>query len=375
MPITLLHTSDWHIAKPYGRYPADRAGILAHARLTAIDRLAAAARSGGAGVILVAGDTYDRPGLADKALREPMAKLATHDDLAWHIIPGNHDATGSGSVWERVARDGLPGNVTLHTEPRPVVLGEDCVLLPAPLSARAMSHDPTAWMDQVVTPAGMMRVGLAHGSVQGFGSERTASISIAPDRARIAGLAYLALGDWHGATEIDKRTWYSGTPEPDGYLDNAPGHALIVRLDGPGQPTSVERVPVGEYRWLERRIDASRATDVAHLEDEIRQLGSAAGRTLLSLIATGAVSVAEETALAGRLDRIDGAVFHLWRRLDELRLLASETDREALGDPILRSVAAELDHLANDPASPDAPAARRALRRLFALAAAAEGRP
>ena len=40
-----LHTSDWHIGKPFGRFDAEQAAVLRRARLTAIDRLADTARS------------------------------------------------------------------------------------------------------------------------------------------------------------------------------------------------------------------------------------------------------------------------------------------------------------------------------------------
>ena len=91
------------------------------------------------------------------------------------------------------------------------------VVLPAPLTAKSTSRDPTAWMDAAATPSGSLRIGLAHGSVQGFGSAGEANVPIDPARAKSAGLAYLALGDWHGTTRISERVWYSGTPEPDGF--------------------------------------------------------------------------------------------------------------------------------------------------------------
>ena len=50
MALTLLHTADWHIGKPFGGFEPDKAGVLGHARLTAIDRLADAARGHGAGM-------------------------------------------------------------------------------------------------------------------------------------------------------------------------------------------------------------------------------------------------------------------------------------------------------------------------------------
>jgi hypothetical protein len=38
---------------------------------------------------------------------------------------------------------------------------------------------------------------MAHRSIQGFGSDGEASNYVEPTRADIAGLAYLAMGDWH----------------------------------------------------------------------------------------------------------------------------------------------------------------------------------
>ena len=51
--------------------------------------------------------------------------------------------------------------------------------------------------------------------MQGFDSAGEANNPIAPDRARRAGLDYLALGDWHRTLQIGPATWYAGTPEAD----------------------------------------------------------------------------------------------------------------------------------------------------------------
>ena len=92
-------------------------------------------------------------------------------------------------------------------------------------------------MDAAATPAGALRVGLAHGSVAGrLPDDADAANPIAADRATGARLDYLALGDWHGTLEIAPRTWYAGTPEPDRFRANDAGNALLVELDGPGLP-------------------------------------------------------------------------------------------------------------------------------------------
>ena len=58
-PYRFLHSSDLHLGKPFGRFPEGIRHRLREARHGAIGRLAAAARSGGAATILLAGDTFD----------------------------------------------------------------------------------------------------------------------------------------------------------------------------------------------------------------------------------------------------------------------------------------------------------------------------
>ncbi len=367
MPIVFLHTSDWHIAKPFGQLEPEVAGVLRQARLTACDRIAAAARDGGARHVLVAGDVLDRPSLPDRDLRAALAQMQAHASLVWHIIPGNHDPASRGGVWERIARLGLPGNVIVYLEPRPVEIEPRCWLLPAPLATRAMSTDPTAWMDTAATPESDFRIGLAHGSIQGFGSEASASIRIAPERPRLAGLDYLALGDWHGVRQIGPRAAYSGTPEPDGYLDNAPGRALLVTLDGRNSLPRIEHREVGWHRWLKRDIATSRLTDLAALEGEIEGLGANARRVMLSIEVTGRVTMTEASDLAARLDDLEGRVLHLERRLDRMVPAPAGNDLDRLPEGHVRSLGRELTQTAADTTDARHLVARRALRHLFEL--------
>ncbi len=366
MTFRVLHTGDWHIGKPFGRFPAEQASVLRHARLTAIDRLAEAARAGGAQHILVAGDIYDRPNLADRALREPIARMAHHSDLTWHLIPGNHDPAGFESVWARVKQDELPAAVRLHLDAAPVQLAEACYLLPAPLYAKAMTRDPTAWFDQSKTPDGALRIGLAHGSIQGFGSAQQASIQISPQRVATAGLDYLALGDWHGARQVGPRIWYAGTPEPESYLDNAPGFALLVGIEAHAPP-KVERRPIGIYRWMQRTLDVSADRDLNQLEAELAGMGAASGQVLLDVTLSGRVSLERDRTIAARLERLDAALFHLSRREVTLRLAPDGEDLATLQDAALRRLGESLARSAADPMDPKHAVAARALRRLFAV--------
>ena len=79
-----------------------------------------------------------------------------------------------------------------------------------------------------------------------------ASVAIAPARARDAGLAYLALGDWHGTREIAPATWYAGTPEPEPVEEPRPrfagrkaGRETADRSRADG-PMTLLRISVGK---------------------------------------------------------------------------------------------------------------------------------
>ncbi len=373
MAFTFVHTADWQIGKRFGRFPAERATLLNEARLDAIARIAAEATAHGARHILVAGDVFDSEALPDRLVQTTLGRLGAHRNVTWHLLPGNHDPARPGGVWSALAH-APPDNVRLHLEPRAVEIEPGVVLLPAPLTAKSTTADPTIWMDGATTPPGAIRIGLAHGSVQGFGSLGEASVQIDPRRAHSARLDYLALGDWHGAKEIGPATWYAGTPEPDSFTDNGPGHVLVIDIAGAGVPPNVKPVPTAKYRWLARRVVVSRAEDVEPVVAEIERLGPATAQHLLDLSVEGRLPVADQAVLDTHLDWLATRLFHVRCDRSRLRTSAGLADIEALQSGALRAIAARLASAAeaNDP---EARIAADALTRLFAFDAAllAEG--
>jgi DNA repair exonuclease SbcCD nuclease subunit len=65
-----LHSSDLHLGRAFGGYPEVIRHRLREARHSAIARLAKAARDGGAGMVLLAGDTFDAETPAPETLWE-----------------------------------------------------------------------------------------------------------------------------------------------------------------------------------------------------------------------------------------------------------------------------------------------------------------
>ncbi|MGO7428472.1 DNA repair exonuclease, partial [Rhizobium ruizarguesonis] len=71
---SFLHSSDLHIGKRFGNLPEDLRGRLREARHGVIARLAGAAREHGAGVILLAGDTFDTETPTPAVLRQALGE-------------------------------------------------------------------------------------------------------------------------------------------------------------------------------------------------------------------------------------------------------------------------------------------------------------
>jgi DNA repair exonuclease SbcCD nuclease subunit len=352
----IIHSADWQIGKVFKQFGA-KEETLRQARLTAIERLGAHAKSNGVQHILVAGDVYDSEAPSPHTLRAPIERMKPFADIHWHLLPGNHDPHRPEGVWDRVAQLGLPPNIHLHLAPTPFALDDHVFLLPAPLVRKSELDDISAWMDGAATPPGALRIGLAHGSVVNFGHEGEAANPVDPARAAKANLDYLALGDWHRTLQVGPAIWYAGTPEPDRAGGQEQGTALLVDIAGPGAPPSVSPLLTGTYRWITRseRIDDENA--LADLDQRLRGEPDLP-RLILRLKIEGRLPLAAHAAFQWRLADLDAAVFHL--DVDQAALTArpTQTDLEAIDfDGVLRRSADRLRSVIEDSAA--APELRR----------------
>lgn len=290
-----LHSSDLHLGRAFGGYPEGIRHRLREARHGAIARLAAAARDGGAGVVLLAGDTFDAETPAPETLRQALRAMGEEADLTWILLPGNHDSLAASELWRRIA-EGTAQNVRAITSDAPVELAPGHWLLPAPCTQRRPGRDLTEAMS-TATPYGARRIGLGHGAITDFSGEEGNAGIIPPDRAARSGLDYLALGDWHGQMQVTPATWYSGTPEPDGFKHDAPGAALLVTLDGPAKVTPID---TAQFRWHRPALDLLSGDDFA------RRLAAALPQArardhLVRLTVTGRLPLADRAALEADL--------------------------------------------------------------------------
>ena len=371
MTFRFIHTADWQLGKPFANFPPDLAGELSAARFTAIERIAEIATQRGASHVLVAGDIFDSEDLANATLRRALERMAAFRQIAWILLPGNHDPARPGGVWDRILRFGLPENIALAVSAAPVAIAGAAVILPAPLSSKNPGRDPTLWMDTAATPGHSIRVGLAHGSVQGFGSDGESSVLIAKDRAKAAGLSYLALGDWHGATKINDATWYSGTPEPDRFPNNEPGFVLAVTLEDTG-PAKVEKISTAQFHWARTTSIVASAADLNAVETGFAALPPPMNRSLVNLTLKGSLSLSEHAALDAWFETWSARLRHLDIDRSAVAVRPTSSDFDSLGasGPLVEA-AQLLSAAAADPTHPDHTNAPLALQRLFGFAAEA----
>ena len=103
----LIHTADWQLGKPFGRFPQEVRTALGEARFDVIDRIGALARERDAGHVVVAGDVFDSTGPADREIVQAVTRMG-RAPCTWWLMPGNHDHARSDGLWARVRRAHRP---------------------------------------------------------------------------------------------------------------------------------------------------------------------------------------------------------------------------------------------------------------------------
>jgi len=364
-----IHTADWQIGKVFRFVDNATMGLLQEARLGAITRLGELARVHGVRHVLVAGDIYDMEALAPRSLNQPLERMRTFTAIQWHLIPGNHDPHRSNGLWDQLVRKSLPGNVHIYLAPEPAIFdAESFALLPAPLFHRRALGDPTAYMDDLELPSRLVRIGLAHGTVTGFGSDDADVANyIVPDRAQRACLSYLALGDWHGQKKVNERCWYSGTPETDAFdvIDGA--KALLVEIEGEGALPAVTPLLTGHYTWITLSEHINGRAVIDFLARKLRGLSENLDRVLVQLTVVGALSLDDRQYFEEQIvDGLSAALCVL--RIDDRRLFprptAEDLDRIDRGG-FVRAAAEELKRKTEEGSDHDRDISAEALQRLY----------
>jgi len=378
MSVKILHTADWQIGKQFGFITQDAGAIVRVQRLKTVEEIAKLASERRVDAVIVAGDLFENNTLADDTLRKTVQAMRHFKDGKWILLPGNHDPASVESAWTRLERIGMPENIVAAISEEPILLGEKSLaVLPAPLHRKHEVRDLTESFGSRKTPDGVIRIGLAHGSVENIlPGEWDAKNPIAPDRASLAELDYLALGDWHGTFRVNDRTWYAGTPEPDSFKENDPGNVLLVTLDGPGALPHVESISVGHFVWHTVENELHGAEDVAHLTRQLNSLPEPHDRHIIQARISGVLDLASRRALDEVL--AEWAAKFQYLTVSEGNLVTEPTeddfDRIDLSG-FVRTAVERLRAIQKDVNHPEHEYAEEALRRLYFEHVSGESKP
>lgn len=388
MPTRFIHTADWQLGKPYERIDSadDKRSMASQARFDVLETIGARIKAHQAEFVLVAGDLFDSTTPSNATVSKAF-DLMGRWKVPVFIIPGNHDHGGPGSLWEREflvsEQKKLAPLVQVLLKREPLV-HEGAVIYPCPLLRRSDTSDLTAWLrDSAIhdnAHKDKARIILAHGTVQGFGSSADEEDD-APGESNLidvkrlpqAEYDYIALGDWHGTTEVTPKAWYSGTPETDRFPkgdSNDPGNILEV-VAGRGQPPQVAKTRTSKLSWVSLEHRFTNDAEVAALSD--KTLGGEfpnLGQTLFKLNLSGSLGIAAGNDLQKLLETLKSRCIRL-KLKDEVGIAPTEAEIGKLCDdpsnPLLAKVAQKLVAL-RDANPAEAAKAALALRELFAAA-------
>lgn len=362
--VRFIHTADWQLGERFPRF-GDEGMRVRDARFETVRRIAQYATEHQVDFVVVAGDVFDELRPVDRTLYRALDVMASFAG-DWYLLPGNHDYLEPHGLWERFAQL-VSGSAHVHVlRETGLIRREDLgvALLAAPLTTRAPGRDMTEAFDRMETDDGLIRIGVAHGSVTDrLPEDATRHNPIAADRARRARLEYLALGDWHGRLQVDDRTFYSGTPEPDRFRGNEPGFVLLVEVGGVGAPPRVTPVRVARYQWHDVVPTLAVPSDLELLERELRRFGES---DVVQCRPTGTIGLADRSRLEQLLEDTAGRVGAMVAELDGLGVEPSEEDLEALADQGLVGIVAKQLQNRDDV---DREVVAAALRELWGLSA------
>ena len=293
----LLHTADWQLGLRAAQ-AGDRAAEVRAERIRALGRLVDLARELDVAAVLVAGDVFDRQDVDESVVKAAIAHLECLEPIPTLLLPGNHDPFTLGGVWTRSCWSEVGKHVVVAKRSAEIELLPGLAVYPCTVTQKQSRRDPTAWIPPRREGDDRLRVGLAHGSLDALATK--SNFPISRDRVELAGLDYLALGDWHGVS-IHGRAAYPGTIEQTSFGERLPGHVLAVDLDPQrcSEPL-IEQHRVGRFVWLQLEEEIGDRSDLLHLEERIRT-AARPDDLLLRLrlrVTTG------ETSILGELDRL-----------------------------------------------------------------------
>lgn len=271
----LIHTADVHLDASFaGSGLPARFGTRRRQSLRDVFQgIVRRAGSWPADALLIAGDLFEHDRVSLDTVAFLRNEFAGIPKVAVFIAPGNHDPFVPDSPY---ASETWPENVVIFDRAMWSAHAVDGL----PLVVHGFAFDGP---DISVNPFGQLaiphddclHIAVAHGSESSYvPSGKTAYAPFQAATAAPEGLAYLALGHYHGLRRItgDFATciYYSGAPEGHTFGETGPHHYLEVELD----ETGVRATPVASSRavYATHEVDCTGFASAQQLVTALREL-------------------------------------------------------------------------------------------------------
>ena len=271
MSVRFLHTSDWQIGMK-GAGLGEAGALVAAQRIRSLEEIFRVAEDQKVRVILAAGDLFENNTVAEDDVAAVARIIGAHPEIEVHVIPGNHDLGGAGSVWRRLVLRELD-NLKIHFDALPQRI-DGWTLHPMPVRSKTQATDPCRELPDLRDADGV-QVGMAHGhltSVSFGGSHEDIVLPLDATEVERAGLDYLACGHWHGTRVFAtadgvERIVYSGTHEQTHHRETDAGQVILVEIEDKGAAPKLTPLPVGKFRWTRQRLEFAGDDDLDRLRE------------------------------------------------------------------------------------------------------------
>ena len=305
---SFIHSSDLHLGKKFKSFPDEDTNTrskLRTARTNIIKNLEAVAEKNKVSHIFLAGDTFDTETPADQIIKQTIDKMKENSSIHWWVISGNHDSLEAEILWDNFKNKSEDfNNIHLLKVKEETKVEEGVYLYPCSLKNRFTLDDPTNWIQNKVD-TNIIRIGLAHGSVKDFSQGGEGRDIINPQRAILSGLDYLALGDWHGHLEVNKKTFYSGSPEYDNFRHSGYGLCKKITINLGSKELFSENIKIGEMNWQRLDLSINPEKDVNDLVDEINlKIQNDRENTLVQLNFEGRILLKNRSSLLRKINEV-----------------------------------------------------------------------
>lgn len=338
MALKIFHTSDVHIGLKFTRgYSKKIRQTLIDARLETLSRMVDTANDKDCNLFVLAGDLFENLSVSKALIRETGEVLKRFEGLVV-VLPGNHDyiQESDDPLWP-IFEDALgEGNLVLKKS-RPYDLslhGVEAVVYPGVCTSKHSAENAVGWIaDEATTEEGIIRIGIAHGSLEGLSPDFNKDYyPMSKELLGAFGLDVWLLGHTHvrhpDRDEVSSggECFFPSVPEPDGFDCRHPGYAWIIEIDEEHK-VSASSHRVGKFQFHTLSETVANEADVNALKKQFEGFNEEADLVKLKL--SGRLPAEMFEQIGGLLEGLERQTLYMESDFTELLSEIRQQDIDA----------------------------------------------